>query len=110
MIKFITPVEESESANSLGGQKICTCGAFCFGLGLGIELLVRPPVAVEKRNFELMIDQTGLLTIVIPTQNCVRDCLAQLRFFRSCGLKNRIVVADSSNDKKRARRDLVART
>jgi glycosyltransferase domain-containing protein len=41
--------------------------------------------------------QSELLTLVIPTQNRARYCLAQLRFFRSCGFKHRIVVADSSD-------------
>src|SRR5688500_13739284 len=40
--------------------------------------------------------EVDLLTIVIPTQNRARSCLAQLQLLRNCGLKCRILVADSS--------------
>jgi glycosyltransferase domain-containing protein len=44
-----------------------------------------------------------LLTAVIPTHNRVKQCLALLRFLRSCGFEHPIVVADSSRpDRARA--------
>jgi glycosyltransferase domain-containing protein len=38
------------------------------------------------------------LTIVIPTRNRPRHCLAQLRFLRACGVAHPIVIADSSDE------------
>ncbi len=37
------------------------------------------------------------LTVILPTHNRPRHCAAQLRFFKDCGLRHDIVVADSSN-------------
>ncbi len=37
------------------------------------------------------------LTVILPTHNRPRHCAAQLRFFKECGLRHDIVVADSSN-------------
>ena len=37
------------------------------------------------------------LTVLMPTHNRPRHCAAQLRFFKACGLRHDIVVADSSN-------------
>lgn len=39
----------------------------------------------------------SLLTIVIPTRNRPIHCAAQLRFLHDCGVRHRIVVADSSD-------------
>ena len=37
------------------------------------------------------------LTVIVPTHNRPRHCAAQLRFFKACGLRHTIVVADSSH-------------
>lgn len=36
------------------------------------------------------------LTVILPTHNRPRHCAAQLRFFKTCGMRQAIVVADSS--------------
>jgi glycosyltransferase domain-containing protein len=41
------------------------------------------------------VDST--LTLVIPTRNRPRHCLAQLRYLRNCGVTHPIIIADSSN-------------
>jgi len=39
------------------------------------------------------------LTIVMPTRNRPRYCLAQLRFLRACGVAHPILIADSSDER-----------
>lgn len=43
------------------------------------------------------MDTTPSLTVVIPTRNRPRHCLALLRFLRASGVSHPILIADSSN-------------
>lgn len=45
----------------------------------------------------MKIDADSPLTIIIPTHNRPRHCLAQLRFLRQCGVTHPITIADSSD-------------
>ena len=58
----------------------------------GVEIANK---TVTKKN-----NYSSILTIVIPTRNRPAHCAAQLRFFRDCGVRYRIVVADSSDSPK----------
>jgi len=53
-------------------------------------------MAMEKYRVAAQPNDSQL-TLILPTHNRPRHAAAQLRFFKACGLRHHIVVADSSD-------------